>query len=235
MKKKFLVIGIVIGLMALIGILAPNAEAIITYDLDKILSGDGVETPVPSFGTISFETVADQNADGFSDVKLTIDLVDTSSGDPHKVNAVYWNYDDAKFNSDIHDFNNYPPESPNAYGVEEDENNLEADGFTGGMFDLKMPDPPPGSMEFEPYSTFITLSGVNLTENDFDFPIAGDVYASVHIGNYGGAPGTGGEDSIWSGGNPTNGNGVPEPFTTTMLLLSAGYIGLLGLRRRFKK
>ena len=79
------------------------------------------------------------------------------------------------------------------------------------------------------------ISGITgLTVSDFDFSSVngggeGHYVTAAHIQ---GIPlPTGGTTSTWVG----NGGGGEVPEPSTMLLLGSGLIGLVGLRRKFKK
>jgi hypothetical protein len=112
--------------------------------------------------------------------------------------------------------------------VVENQDGLKASGYPG-FFDLKIPEPPPGNLGFEIYSDTISAtkdgSSSPLTEQMFNaLDTSDNFYVIVHIGNYGGETGVGGEDSIWVGSQ------VPIPGS--VLLLSSGLVGVIFLRRK---
>jgi hypothetical protein len=187
-----------------------------SFPLNYTISGGAASPSTVSFGTITFTTITDPTDDY---VRVDVDLVDTTSGDPHKVLGVWLNYNDAKFDSSTQDF--YP-------NIQEGENSLGSPGGYVNAWDLHAPET--GNLGFEPQSFLICLAGTDLAVEDFLFTDnrGGGLIAGVHIGNYGGEPGRPGEDSIMVAAAPT-------PIPGTFLLFGSGLAGLFGLRRRFKK
>jgi len=189
-KLLWIITGVVIvGLM-----LMPGRADAISYDLNTVIdweTGNVTNTPVSSvfpgyttFGTISF-------TDNGTNVDISVNLVGNGI---HKVQSIYFNFNDSMFsNSDNFD-------TTSSDGILVGENTLQADGYSAGFFDLCIPLPPPGNLGFEPYSTSITLTGVNLDPSYFASTDSSGVYfAAVHIGNLGSNPGEPGDDSIWVG------------------------------------
>lgn len=222
MRMKAVLVGVLTGLLAL-GVWGSRAEAAsITYALDCIISGEGC-TSSSSFGKINFLDGVDADADGFTDVQVTVDL----NGDGvEKALQVFLNYDDNKF-SNATTFGTVPTE----FGVIVNEDQTKPDGYpcceggaTGGL-DLQIPDPPPGNLGFEPVTFSLTLAGTNLVLADFNLfnEIGGSakltasdlIVAAVHIGAL-----NGGEDSIFVGAQTV----IPEP--STLVLLGSGLAGL---------
>jgi hypothetical protein len=212
LQKKVLTIAFSLFLIAILFSLPAQAKLI--YDLNEIVDGPSITPAVTSFGTVTFE---DSSSD--SDwVDITVDL--TADG-VHRVQSIYFNFSG---NSTSYDFDTEGSD----LGVVEDEGNLKAGGYPG-FFDLKIPEPPPGNLGFEIYSDTISAtkdgSPFSLTEQMFNaLDTSGNFFVIVHIGNYGGEPGVGGEDSIWVGSQ------VPIPGS--VLLLSSGLLGVIFLRRK---
>jgi hypothetical protein len=232
MKK--LLYCVVVALFILIGAIPSvqnRAEATpLTFDLNYVLEWDGgggiKNTPVSSVfpGLTSLGTIT--LTDSANSVDIMVDLV--GSGDL-KVQKVYLNYDDNKFDNS----SNFSMDS--GADIKNDKNDNKADGYTDGEFDLKIK--PRKSDKTEPYEDTIT-SDINLIPDDFNFPEPSGLYfAAVHVGSFDGIPGVESidglnlewSDSIWLGAT----TGVPEP--TTILLLISGLLGLAGLKRRFSK
>lgn len=229
MKMKAVLVCVLTGLMAL-GLWGGQAAASsITYALDCIISGAGC-TSSSSFGTIMFMDGLDANADGFTDVQVTVDLNGNSI---EKALQVFLNYDDSKF-SNATTFGTVPTE----LGAIVNEDQIKPDGYpccgggTGGGLDLQIPDPPPGNLGFEPVTFSLTLAGTNLSIADFNFfnEIGGSskltasdlIVAAIHIGALNGT-----EDSIFVGAQSV----VPEPSTLVLLGSGLASLGAWGRKR----
>ena len=204
MKK----IMIFLGGAALIGllILLPVHASALIFDLNTLISGNSL-TPTSSWGTIEI-------TDNGNSVDIEVDLI---GGGDLKALSFYLNYDDAAFENDP--FTILP-------SVSVDENDQQANGYTLGFFDLKIP--ATGNLGFEPFTGTLSLAGVNLDPEDFNFlDSGGNLFAAVHIGSIGEN-----DDSLWVGA----GNGTPPiPEPGTILLLGGGLLGLaLYGKRRMK-
>jgi hypothetical protein len=219
--------------LALLPFLAAPAlsdAAVITYDLNCIISGGSVEGGnsncangilSPSYGTLTYA----DNASDPNKVDVTIDLTSNSSGDPRKALHFFFNYDDAKFgNSTSFVFTG----DLTTYSIAE--NAQKPDGYSGF---LDIQSPATGNGGFEPITFTIALAGTDLNPADFNFlDTLNKIFAAVHIGNCGPESGicdqtSPGGNSIWVGATPRT-TTVPEP--TTLLLLGAGLL-LVGMAR----
>ena len=197
-----------LGGAALIGllILLPVHASALVFDLDTLISGNSL-TPTSSWGTIEI-------TDNGNSVDIEVDLI---GGGDLKALSFYLNYDDAAFENDP--FTILP-------SVSVDENDQQANGYTLGFFDLKIP--ATGNLGFEPFTGTLSLVGFDLDPEDFNFlDSGGNLFAAVHIGSIGEN-----DDSLWVGA----GNGTPPiPEPGTILLLGGGLLGLaLYGKRRMK-
>lgn len=189
-----------------------HAEAATVYELNQIISGQGVALSPVSYGRMTLN----DNGDA---VDFVIDLVDPRTGKPIKILQVFLNYNDSRFDSNVHDFN--PSGSPS---IKEDENNISSPWGYVDAWDLEVP--ATGNLGDEPRSFTVTLPGVDLNPKDFNFTDnkGEGLVAGIQIARIGGiAP----ADHLIGA--------RPIPLPNAILLLGSGLIGILGVQRKFKK
>lgn len=214
--KKFLCI-FAVSLVLIISGMHNSANAIV-FDLNYVIEWEKGSVKNKSvqnvFGVASFGTISlNDNGNG---VDIVVNL--TGAG-IHKIQMIALNYDDTTFDSSD------PFQTTSGTAIGNDQNNVKAGGYPG-LFDLEIPKN--GNLGFEPYNDTITLSATNLAPENFDFFETNGFYlASVHVGNFGGEPGVGGDDSMWIGATRQ-----PISELATMLLLGFGLIGIAGFGRK---
>jgi len=215
-KTKYLPIAFAMVLAAIL--FSSPCRAALVYPLNAVIDGPSFTPVMTSFGEVRFE----ENSSDSNRVDILVDL--TGNG-IHKVQSVYFNFDNNAIWDANPDFDTVGlgPKG-GTIGVDEGKDSLKAGSYPG-LFDLRIPEPPPGNLGFEPYMDTIFVASLDLEEGDFNaLDTSGNFFVIVHIGNYGGSPGVPGGDSIWVG------SVVPIPGS--VLLLGSGLLGVIFLRRK---
>ncbi|MCC5621241.1 hypothetical protein [Nostoc sp. CHAB 5715] len=220
-------------------VFSPANAASFTYNLDCVISGtvgtkkyDGGSTCAKvdtSFGTLTIK----DNATDAKKVDVVIDLAGTNK---HKIQTFDLNYKDDKFDNkslfEISAASPYAVAKKNAITVDEDKQ--KASGYKGKL-DLEI-NPSSTGASNDGFTATISAKNFDLNAADFNFQdTLNQIFAAVHIGNYGVKPGESGNNSIWVGASsyyqaPPKPKYVPEPRTTVALALFA--LGALGLLKK---
>ncbi len=185
--------------------------ATITRQLNCPISGGACTPGSTSWGTMTFKDNATNGVD------ISIDL----TGNVNKILSFYLNYDDSKFGNT----NTFKWNGANN-SVDNSKNNVNSPGGGKG-FDLAVPKN--GNLNtFDTIAGTLTVVGGNLRVADLDFLTTPggtpqptkltNIYAAVHIGNYGGVPGQPGGGSITVGAAP-----VPLPGFALGLLVTGAF------------
>lgn len=174
----------------------PAEAASFTYNLSCVISGnlgsdsfsggDGCTDVNASFGTLTLSDTANSG-----EVQLSLDL----AGTVNKILGISLNYLGSATNFDI-----------SASSIELDPNDIKADGYPG-FFDLAIPEN--GNIgDTDTFTALITATGLTASQLNATDTL-NQIFAAIHIGNYGGSPGVAGGDSIWVGAKPST--SIPTP------------------------
>ncbi|BDI18337.1 hypothetical protein ANSO36C_41390 [Nostoc cf. commune SO-36] len=180
-----------------------------------------------SFGTLTIK----DNATDAKKVDVVIDLAGTNK---HKVQTFDLNYDDSKFNNNAFQISAASSYAMGSNPITVDENKQKPGGYQGKL-DLEINPSSTGSTN-DGFTATLSLKNFDLNAANFNFKdTLNQIFAAVHIGNYGNNPGISGTNSIWVGASsyyqaPPKPKYVPEPRTTVALALFA--LGALGLIKK---
>jgi hypothetical protein len=216
---------------------SPANAASFTYNLDCVISGtvgtqsySGGNTcakVATSFGKLTIK----DNATDAKKVDVVIDLAGTNK---HKIQTFDLNYNDSKFNNNAFQISAASPYAMGTNPITVKENNQKPAGYQGKL-DLNINPSSTGATN-DGFTATISLNNVDLNVADFNFKdTLNQIFAAVHIGNYGNNPGVSGANSIWVGSSsyyqaPPKIKYVPEPKTTIALALFA--LGALALIKK---
>ncbi len=168
----------------------------------------GLPAPEVSFGRLTLQNEG-------NGVRLNLDL----TGTVNKILEVNLNYLDSKFS-------NASPFAISSSSIVVDENDVRANGYQGRL-DLAIPRN--GNIgTTDTFSALISLAngGVLTYEDLLAKDTLNNIFAAVHIGNYGDNPGEAGEGSIWVGA--TSATAIPTPALLPGLI----GLGLAALRKK---
>jgi len=196
-------------------------SAALSFSLNCTIAVSGC-SPSATYGTVTL-------TDNGNNVDLTVSLV----GGAQKILAVYLNYNDTTFsNSSAFLLAN------KTVGVSENNNALPP--YNDGKFDLQIPST--GNVnEFGTYSDTFSLASFDLNPADFDFKdSSGLLFAAVHIGNCGAAPGSPSDCDPGLTGDGSIKVGAlddlaPTPEPTTLLLWGSTMAGMGWVARRRRR
>ncbi|MBG1264215.1 hypothetical protein [Nostoc commune] len=214
---------------------SPANAASFTYNLDCVISGTvgtqsysggsscaKVDT---SFGTLTIK-------DNAADAKKVDVVIDLAGANKHKIQTFDLNYDDIKFQNSAFKISAASPYAMGSNPIAVEENNQKPSGYKGKL-DLEI-NPSSTGPSNDGFTATISLNNFDLNAADFNFKdTLNQIFAAVHIGNYGNNPGVSGANSIWVGSTsyyqaPPKPKYVPEPSTTVALgLFVLGALGFI--------
>lgn len=184
-----------------------------------------------SFGTITLK----ENA---TDSKKVDVFVDLTGNNVHKLLDINLNFNDSLFPIAGQSWNVTAGSGYDVKSFISSENNIKPGGYQG-MLDFQISPKATGPSN-DGYTATISLGSFDLDIKNFDFKdTLNNIFAAVHIGNYGNNPGVAGGNSIWVGSSSyykpstsTPPKKVPEPSGTLALGLFA--VGSLRLMKKHK-
>jgi hypothetical protein len=208
---------------------SPASAVSFTYDLNCVISGtvggntyQGSNTCAnagTSFGQLTIK-------DNATDSKKVDVFINLTGNYVHKIQEFSLNYDDAKFPVSGQSFQVTAGSGYSISSFQVNENKIKSAGYKGSL-DFNI-DPVATGPSNDGFTATISLGTYDLNAPDFNFKDSlQNIFAAVHIGNYGDNPGVSGNNSIWVGSTsyytpPTPPPAkVPEPGTAAALGLFA--------------
>ncbi|OCQ89978.1 hypothetical protein BCD64_18750, partial [Nostoc sp. MBR 210] len=207
----------------------------LVFNLDCVISGtvgnnsysggSNCANAGTSFGTITLK----ENA---SDSKKVDVFVDLAGNNVHKLLDINLNFNDSLFPVAGQNWNVTAGSGYDVKSFTSSENNIKPGGYQGKL-DFQISPKATGPSN-DGYTATISLGSFDLDIKNFDFKdTLNNIFAAVHIGNYGNNPGVSGGNSIWVGSSSyykpstsTPPKKVPEPSGT----LALGLFTIVGLK-----
>ncbi|WP_062295800.1 hypothetical protein [Nostoc piscinale] len=173
----------------------------LVFNLDCVISGtvgnnnysggSNCANAGTSFGTITLK-------ENTSDSKKVDVFVDLAGNNVHKLLDINLNFNDSLFPVAGQNWNVTAGSGYDVKSFTSSENNIKPGGYQGKL-DFQISPKATGPSN-DGYTATISLGSFDLDIKNFDFKdTLNNIFAAVHIGNYGNNPGVSGGNSIWVG------------------------------------